>query len=61
MRLRLTIDNSEAEGGSRSWKPLEDQDLPYRVPPEVTVGRFGELNVFACPTEPDHPYHWGIQ
>ncbi|MFG2820952.1 hypothetical protein ACGFX4_16185 [Kitasatospora sp. NPDC048365] len=64
MHLLLTIDSSEWDGGSGSWKPLEDQDLPthrYATPTEVTVGRSGELNVFACPTDPDHPHRWSIQ
>ncbi|MBC9718951.1 hypothetical protein H9Y04_41135 [Streptomyces sp. TRM66268-LWL] len=64
MHLLLTIDSSEWDGGSRSWKPLEDRDLPthrYAQPTGVTVGRFGELNVVACPADPDHPHRWSIQ
>ncbi|MFE7099504.1 hypothetical protein [Streptomyces erythrochromogenes] len=64
MHLLLTIDSSEWDGGSGSWKPLEDRDLlTHRdaTPTDVTVGRFGELNVFACPTDPDHPPRWSIQ
>ncbi|MFI5758983.1 hypothetical protein [Streptomyces sp. NPDC051569] len=64
MHLLLTIDSSEWDGGSGSWRPLEDRDLPTprcATPTKVTVGRFGELNVFACPTDPDHPHRWSIQ
>jgi hypothetical protein len=64
MLLLLTIDSSEWDGGSGSWRPLEDRDLSTHrsaTPTEVTVGRFGELNVFACPAEPDHPHRWSIQ
>jgi hypothetical protein len=64
MHLLLTIDSSEWDGGSGSWKPLEDQDLPTHrsvTPTEVTVGRWGELNVFACPAEPTHAHRWSIQ
>ncbi|MFD4661069.1 hypothetical protein ACFWP2_36255 [Kitasatospora sp. NPDC058444] len=64
MRLLLTIDSTEWDGGSSSWKPLEDRHLPthqYATPTEVTVGRRGELNVFACPTDPDHPHRWSTQ
>ncbi|WP_405003496.1 hypothetical protein OHV13_03030 [Kitasatospora purpeofusca] len=64
MRLLLTIDSSEWDGGSGSWKPLEDRDLPthqFATPTEVTVGRSGELNVFVCPDDPDHPHRWSIQ
>ncbi|MFE7488305.1 hypothetical protein [Kitasatospora sp. NPDC057541] len=64
MHLLLTIDSSEWDGGSGSWRPLEDRDLPTHrcaTPTEVTVGRSGELNVFACPTDPAHPHRWSIQ
>lgn len=64
MHLLLTIDSSEWDGGSSSWGPLEEQHRPTHrsaVPTEVTVGRFGELNVFACLTDPDHPHRWSIQ
>jgi hypothetical protein len=64
MDLLLTIDSREWDGGSGSWKPLEERNLPaYRcaVPTEVTVGRWGQLNVFACPIDPSHPHRWSIQ
>ncbi|MEU7342000.1 hypothetical protein [Streptomyces sp. NPDC007074] len=64
MYLLLTIDSGEWDGGSGSWKPLEEADLPAHLsasPTEVTVGRWGELNIFACPEEPGHPHRWSIQ
>lgn len=64
MRLLMTIDSSEWDGGSGSWKPLEEPDLPAHLlasPTEVVVGRWGELNVFACPEDPSHPHRWSIQ
>lgn len=64
MHLLLTIDSTEWDGGSGSWKPLEDQDLPtYQSarPTQLTVGRWGELNIFACPEAPRHPHRWSIQ
>ncbi|MER5372980.1 hypothetical protein [Streptomyces sp. NPDC002553] len=64
MQLLLTIDSSEWDGGSGSWKPLEDRSRSGRrhaTPTEVTVGRWGELNVFACPGDPEHPHRWSIQ
>ncbi|MER8047709.1 hypothetical protein [Streptomyces sp. NPDC094032] len=64
MRLLLTVDSSEWDGGSGSWKPVEELGLPTHLfarPTEVTVGRWGELNVFACPQEPGHPHRWSIQ
>ncbi|AZQ32263.1 hypothetical protein EJ357_01270 [Streptomyces cyaneochromogenes] len=64
MHLLLTLDSSEWDGGSGSWKPLEERDLPthmYATPTEVTVGRWGELNIFACPEDPSHPHLTSIQ
>lgn len=64
MHLLLTIDSSEWDGGSGRWKPLEEQDLPahrHAAPTGVTVGRWGELNIFACPEVPGHPHRWSIQ
>ncbi|MET7437718.1 hypothetical protein ACFYQQ_08030 [Streptomyces sp. NPDC005496] len=64
MELLLTIDSSEWDGGSGSWKPLEEQDLPTHrsaTPTEITVGRWGELNIFTCPTDPVHEHRWSIQ
>ncbi|WP_405607696.1 hypothetical protein OG292_01610 [Streptomyces sp. NBC_01511] len=64
MELLLTIDSSEWDGGSGSWKPLEERDLPahrFATPTEVTVGRWGELNIFACAADPGHPHRWSIQ
>ncbi|MFJ3159844.1 DEAD/DEAH box helicase family protein [Streptomyces kanasensis] len=66
MVLLITIDSSEWDGGSRSWIPVEDRtreggDLESATPTKVTVGRWGELNVFVCPAEPTHPHRWSIQ
>lgn len=64
MQLLLTIDSSEWDGGSGSWAPTEDRDLRpdrYSTPTKVNVGRSGELNIFTCPTDPDHPHRWNVQ
>ncbi|MGW6274168.1 hypothetical protein [Streptomyces sp. NPDC055060] len=64
MRLLLTIDSSEWDGGSGSWKPTEEHGLaphPFATPTEVVVGRAGEANVFACPADPGHPHRWSTQ
>lgn len=64
MELLLTIDSSEWDGGSGSWQPLEERGLPahpFATPTEVTVGRWGELNIFACPSDPEHPHDHSIQ
>ncbi|MFD5447231.1 hypothetical protein [Streptomyces sp. NPDC127100] len=64
MELLLTVDSTEWDGGSASWKPVEDRDLPphpFARPTEVVVGNHGELNVFACPADPGHPHRWSVQ
>ncbi|MEU3620193.1 hypothetical protein ABZ725_49170 [Streptomyces sp. NPDC006872] len=64
MELLLTIDSAEWDGGSGSWIPVQDQGLrphPYATPTKVVVGRSGELNVFACPIDPEHPHRWSLQ
>ncbi|MGW1639554.1 hypothetical protein [Streptomyces lavendulae] len=64
MELLLTVDSSEWDGGSASWRPLEDRVPGVGVsstPTGAVVGRWGELNVFACPSDPRHPHRWSIQ
>ncbi|MFK0253153.1 hypothetical protein [Streptomyces sp. NPDC090445] len=65
MVLLLTIDSSEWDGGSGSWMPTEEQDVAEHLreprPTQLTIGRDGLLNIFACPTEPGHPHRWSIQ
>ncbi|MEU3483878.1 hypothetical protein ACI2LO_33740 [Streptomyces sp. NPDC033754] len=64
MRPLLTVDTSEWDGGNGSWIPVEDQGLrphPHAVPTAVVVGNHGRLNVFGCPTDPDHPARWSVQ
>ncbi|MFE9216051.1 hypothetical protein ACFYN3_06865 [Streptomyces lavendulae] len=51
-------------GGSAGWRPLEDRVPGVGVsstPTETVVGRWGELNVFACASDPRHPHRWSIQ
>ncbi|MGW6026166.1 hypothetical protein [Streptomyces sp. NPDC055099] len=64
MRLLLTIASSEWDGGSGSWKPVEEAGLPphpFATPTKVIVGRAGQVNIFACPADPDHPHRWSVQ
>ncbi|MEV6103337.1 hypothetical protein AB0M28_01315 [Streptomyces sp. NPDC051940] len=64
MRLLLTVDSTEWDGGSGSWRPVEEDGLPARrhaSPTHVVVGNWGELNVFSCPADPAHPHRWSIQ
>lgn len=37
-------------GGSASWHATDPYSMDYPPPTEVTVGHWGGLNVFACPT-----------
>lgn len=64
MRLLLTVGTSEWNGGYESWTPIEDQGLrpyPHAVPTGVVVGNHGRLNIFGCPSDPDHPPRWSVQ
>jgi hypothetical protein len=66
MRLLLTIDSSEWDGGSGSWTPLEDREsrpypFAYATPTKVSMGRDGELTVFTCPADPEHPHRWNLR
>lgn len=57
MRLLLTIDSSEHDGGR--WQPAESGRRPDQdddaEPTDVVVGRWANLHVFVCPTCPDAP------
>ncbi|GLV98914.1 hypothetical protein Slala05_25460 [Streptomyces lavendulae subsp. lavendulae] len=60
-----SVSRADAEaGGSAGWRPLEDRVPGVGVsstPAEAVVGRWGELNVFACPSDPRQPHRWSIQ
>jgi hypothetical protein len=58
----LTISSGEWDGGSESWVPLEDLPAkPGGNPPDVTVGRGDNLQVYLCPADPDHPIETNLQ
>lgn len=65
MTLLLTVDSSEWDGGTYRWIPVEDgasaREREEGSPTNVTVGRWGELNVFGCPVDPAHPHRWSVQ
>ncbi|WP_119730079.1 hypothetical protein [Thermomonospora amylolytica] len=57
----LTIDSSEWDGGSMSWRPIEDENisrspshpLPHE-PTGVTVGRGYTLQIYRCTVSYEH-------
>ncbi|MEW2634832.1 hypothetical protein AB0903_25110 [Streptomyces sp. NPDC048389] len=65
MILLLTVASKEWDNGSQSWIPLEDlataDAMGANIPTEVTVGRWGSMNVFVCPENADHPARFSFQ
>ncbi|MFF2008386.1 hypothetical protein ACFVWY_04820 [Streptomyces sp. NPDC058195] len=70
MRLLLTAEGSEMDGGSHSWVPAEDRDSvlsgrdavrnvgTVARPTRLRFGRDRDLHVFTCPADPRHPPRW---
>ncbi|WP_236245277.1 hypothetical protein [Streptomyces sp. CC210A] len=65
MDLLLTVASSEWNNGCRSWIPLEDRPIAdtmdANIPTQVTVGRWGDMNVFICRTDPAHSHRLVFQ
>jgi hypothetical protein len=68
MPLVLSIDSSEWGGTDDRWCPVEEREIgpgPERYdctePTGIVVGRFGQLNIFACPDCPTQPPHLIVQ
>ncbi|WP_336053058.1 hypothetical protein [Streptomyces sp. CA2R101] len=64
MDLLLSFDSSEWDGGSKSWRPLEDAEADHVgvcEPTGLTPGRWGALRIFLCPVDPTHPPLLNIQ
>ncbi|MBO0917762.1 hypothetical protein OIE64_22585 [Streptomyces brevispora] len=63
--LLVTVASKEWDGGSRSWIPSEDraasQDMDANTPTQVTVGRWGSMNVFLCQADFTHPPQLSLQ
>ncbi|GAA3751664.1 hypothetical protein GCM10022225_40040 [Plantactinospora mayteni] len=67
--LALVVASSEYDGGTRDrWRPVErprpDDEPPDRYAPGptgVTVGRWGSLRIFVCPTCPGTPFLLDLQ
>ncbi|MFI5530594.1 hypothetical protein ACIA8O_18845 [Kitasatospora sp. NPDC051853] len=70
MRLLLTAEGGEYDGGSHSWVPLEDRDpdrtgkesvrfgLSAATPTRLRFGRDRDLHVLTCPADLGHPPRW---
>lgn len=62
----LTIASFEWDGGSRGWAPYEDQDAAFAAghragqdpaqPTKVEVGSTDNMQLYVCPTSPEHPH-----
>ena len=63
----LTIASFEWDGGSRrGWAPYEDQAAAYAAghragqdpaqPTKVEVGSTDNMQLYVCPTSPEHPH-----
>ncbi|MGN9911546.1 hypothetical protein ACTMTJ_28685 [Phytohabitans sp. LJ34] len=68
MELLLTAASSEWDGGSGSWRPVEDAAEPETdalfgpsEPTGVQIGRSYSLWVFYCPRSFDHPVKTAMQ
>ncbi|WSW56569.1 hypothetical protein OG962_00300 [Streptomyces platensis] len=64
MDLLLSFDSSEWDGGSKSWRPIEDSKAKHVgacAPTGLTPGRGGALRIFICPIDPTHPHLLNIQ
>ncbi|WP_320783827.1 hypothetical protein [Streptomyces sp. CRN 30] len=54
----LTIASAEWDDGTRSWMPYEDQDATAHPTMLELAGGY-DLQLYTCPTSPDHP-HTGL-
>ncbi|MEV0373935.1 hypothetical protein AB0I10_29710 [Streptomyces sp. NPDC050636] len=64
MDVLLTLDSREWDGGSKSWRPVEDvvaDQVGAAGPTGLTHGRWGALRIFVCPTDPTHAHRLNIQ
>ncbi|GAA4208110.1 hypothetical protein [Actinocatenispora rupis] len=52
----LTVDSTEWDGGTGSWRPTEDDDATDHADAVgVTIGRAYTMQVYRCPADPGHP------
>jgi hypothetical protein len=60
MELLLRAASGEWDGGTGSWRPIEDSQPPIN-PPEIQIGRGYSLWIFYCPRSFDHPTQTAMQ
>ncbi|MBM9506143.1 hypothetical protein [Actinacidiphila acididurans] len=66
-RPLLTIDGSEWDGGSGSWRPIEDADstgqhfLDPAGATQLNIGRGYSLQLYVCTASYDHPHTQNMQ
>jgi hypothetical protein len=61
VRPLLTIDGSEWDGGSGSWRPVEDADTDAAQDTHLNIGRGYCLQLYVCTTSYDHPHLQNMQ
>jgi hypothetical protein len=67
VRPLLTVDSSEWDGGSGSWRPLEDVEPEVRPHPGlneptlVTIGRGYTMQLYVCTRSVLHPHVQNMQ
>ena len=64
LSLLFRVDSTEWDGGSASWRPLEEmarQPDTASTPTKVVMGRGYSLWVYYCPRSPDHPHQTAMQ
>ena len=67
VRPLLTVDGTEWDGGSGSWRPLEDADydgLHFLGPAcatQLNIGRGYTMQIYVCVSSYDHPHVQNMQ
>ncbi|GAA3635444.1 hypothetical protein ACG5V6_07625 [Streptomyces chitinivorans] len=68
MRPFLTLDSSEWDGGTGSWRPLEEQPPDRRPlyprphePTMISIGRGYTMQLYLCPVSFGHPHRQVMQ
>ncbi|MFD4660632.1 hypothetical protein ACFWP2_34040 [Kitasatospora sp. NPDC058444] len=62
VRPLLTLNGNEWDGGSGSWRPVEESGytgvhyLGPAMSTQLGIGRSGSLQLYVCTASPDHPH-----